>query len=96
MIGTHDNLQGKRIRIEAKERLEPWAVRVIDLETGLDIENVTRIEIDLSVYGSENKARLTLYVPAKITRRRDRGHTERVDVRDIECDAIAVVEHADA
>jgi len=93
MIGTYDNLHGKRIRIETGAGLEPWSVRVIDVETGEEITNVTRIEIDIAMYSRENKARLHLYVPAKTAKRH--GHSERVDVRTLECHIPARVEYAD-
>ncbi len=94
MIGTHDNLVGKRIRIEAGAHLEPWSVHVYDVDTGEEIVNVTRVEIDIAVHNKENKARLHLYVPPKTLRKQ--GHTERVDIAAIECSIPARVEYADA
>jgi len=95
MIGTYDNLHGKRIRIETGNVLDPRSVRVLDADTYEEITNVTRIEIDITLYnGRENKARLHLYVPA--TSAKQHGHTERVDVRTIECHVGARVEYADA
>lgn len=90
--GTHDNLIGRRIRIDASAGLEPWTVRVYDVETGEEIINVTRIEIDLSVHHRENRARLHLYVAD--TSPYKNGHTERVDVTGIECEVQAKVEYA--